>query len=584
MSSSPPVNFTPLKRFFRLMRHYKTEIRYILLYALGAGLINLSLPLGVQAIIGLLAGGSISASWGVLVFLVILGAVFTGVLRILQLSLTEHLQQRILSESAIDFAIRLPRIRLEKIRESYLPEVVNRFFDATSLQKGLPKLLIDGSTALISIILSLTVLSFYHPSFVSFSLLLLILLSVMLWFTGPSGLQTSLLESKYKYKIAFWLEEIGRLSEPFKMGGKNKFPLQKTDSLTMGYLDARRKHWRILLIHFIGGLAFRVFVVAGFLILGSLLVMNNELNLGQFVASEILVLFVADSVEKLILLHETGYDILTATEKLGQVTDLPLEREGGSELSEICPDEALRIELKDVNYDFEPGSKSALQNINLKIEPGERVAITGYSSAGVSTLMKIIALLRLDYTGNYLINDFPAANIDLRNMREHIGNVNAHTDIFSGSILENITLGRDGINMTQIWEKANLTGLSEFIRELPDGLDTLLMPGGRNIPGNVVTKILLTRAIIFEPLLLTLEKPLHALSFKGRMQISALLTDRSRRWTLVCATEDPLMASMCDRVVVLDGGKIVFDDHYSALLNTPHFDHIFKTGNQENNP
>ena len=575
-------SLSPFQRVYRMLRQYRREIRYIVLYAVIGGLINLSLPLGVQAIIGLIAGGSISASWGVLVFGVIVGALMTGLLRIMQLSIMEHLQRKIFTDAALEFAMRIPRLNLEKLRKEHLPELVNRFFDTSNIQKGLPKLLIEGSTALISIILSLAVLSFYHPSFVSFSLLLIGILSGMLYFTGPSGLATSLNESKYKYKLAHWLEEIGRVAVTFKLAGENHFPLKVADKLTVQYLDARGRHWRILLIQFISGLVFRVLVLGGFLILGSLLVMSNELNLGQFVASEILVLFIIDAVEKLVLLHETGYDVLTATEKLGQVTDLPVESEAGVRMEEFCQEPFLKVELRNLSYQFDDGEEPVLKNLHLVIPPGQKMAITGYNGAGISTLMQIISVLKRENTGTLLFNDLPVQTLSLRSARQHIGDLSSQEDIFKGTIFDNITLGREDLTIKQVLDLCNLTGLNEFLRDQPKGLDTEMYPGGRNTPGSVVSKILVTRAIAGHPKLLALEKPLNNLVLQDRLKIATMLTDQKRPWTLVCATEDPIMASFCERILVLKEGVVVFDGTYPDLMQTVHSNHIFKYNLNDN--
>jgi ABC-type bacteriocin/lantibiotic exporter with double-glycine peptidase domain len=569
-------SLTPLQRVYRMLRHYRKEIRYIILYAIVAGLISLSLPLGVQAIIGLIAGGSISASWGVLVFGVIMGALLTGLLRIMQLSIMEHLQRRIFTDAALEFALRIPRLNLEKLRKEHLPEVVNRFFDTTNIQKSLPKLLIDGITAIISIVLSLLVLSFYHPSFVSFSILLIGILSIMLYFTGPSGLSTSLVESKYKYKLAHWLEEVSRVAATFKLAGENTYPVRVADKYVVQYLDARGRHWRILLIQFVSSLIFRVLVLGGYLILGSLLVMNNELNLGQFVASEFLVLFVVDSVEKLVLLHESAYDVLTATEKLGQVTDLPIEEEKGVRMEEFCQEPHLKVELKNLTYQFDDGDEPVIKNLNLVIPAKQKVAITGYSGAGISTLMQILSVIKREHTGALLFNDLPLQSLHLRSLRQHIGDLSSQEDVFKGTILDNITLGREHISVREVVEYCNLTGLGDFVREQPKGLDTELYPGGKNTPGSVVNKILLTRAIVDNPKLLALEKPLSNLVLQDRIRVATLLTDNKRPWTLVCATEDPIMASMCERILVLKAGEIVFDGTHAELLQTEHCNFIFK--------
>jgi len=577
MALHNPVLLTPIRRLLRMLSKYRRELHYIILYALVAGLINLSLPLGIQAIIGLIAGGGISASWGLLVAFVIVGAVITGGLRLMQLSIMEHLQRQIFTDSAIEFAVRIPRLNLELLRQEYLPELVNRFFDTQTIQKGLPKILIDGSTAILQILFSLLLLSFYHTAFVLSSLLLLAVLAILFWWTAPLGMASSLLESKYKYKIAYWLEEVSRVSSTFKLAGENRFPITHTDELTVNYLDARAKHWRVLFVQFSSSVAFRALVLGGFLILGSLLVMQNELNLGQFVAAEILVLFIVESVDKLILLHETGYDVLTATEKIGQVADLPIEREDGVRVEDFCDNrQPLGVEMRNLSYRFSDAELPVLKDLTAVIQPGERVAITGYPGAGKSTLTQVLSVTKRDFTGSLLFNGLPKQSINLRSLREHIGDYSSQEDIFRGTILENITLGRTTISLPQVLKIAEDIGLTEFVRESQNGLNTELLPGGKNIPRSTITKILIARSIITEPNLLVMEEPLGNLTFRDRLRIARLLTDRSHTWTFICVTSDPLLAALCDRVMVLQEGRIVFEGTFGEVEKTEHYERIFR--------
>lgn len=571
------VVLTPAQRLVRLLSQYRREIRYIILYAVVAGLINLSLPLGVQAIIGLIAGGGISASWAVLVAFIVTGALLTGFLRLMQLSVMEYLQRRIFTDAAIDFAVRIPRLNLELLRREHVPELVNRFFDTQTIQKGLPKILIDGSTAVLQILLSLLLLSFYHSTFVLSSLLLLGVLGLFFRWTAPLGLQTSLKESKYKYKIAYWLEEVGRVASTFKLAGENRFPIEQTDALTANYLEARAKHWRILLSQMVGSVIFRALVLGGFLVLGSILVMDNQLNIGQFVAAEILVLFIVDSVEKLILLHETGYDVLTATEKIGQVADLPIEREGGIRVEEFCDGrKPLEVELRNLYYQYDDADAPVLKDINLTIRAGERLVIAGYNGSGKSTMMQILSVGRRDFTGSLLFNGLSKRNLDLRSLREHIGDYSSQEDVFKGSVLENITLGRKTISLQRVLEICELVGLTEFIQHCPQGIDTELLPAGKNMPRSVITKLLVARAVIDEPNLLVMEDPLGNLNYRDRLRIGQMLTDKSHAWTFVALTDDPLLASLCDRVVVLREGQLIFDGGFKAVQKTEHYERIFR--------
>lgn len=583
MPDPNPSSLTPVQRLLRLLGQFRREIRYIILYAVVAGLINLSLPLGIQAIIGQIAGGGISASWGVLVLFVIVGALLVGILRLMQLSIMESLQRRIFASSAVEFAVRIPRLNLELLRKEHLPELVNRFFDTLTLQKGLPKILMEGSTAVLQIVFSLLLLSFYHSTFVLFSILLLGILFGLFSWTGPRGIQTSLKESKYKYKLAFWLEEVGRVAPTFKLAGENRFPLLRADELTVDYLNARDKHWRILVAQFVSSIAFRVLVLSGFLILGSLLVIDNQLNIGQFVASEILVLFVIDSVEKLILLHETGYDVLTAIEKIGQVSDLPIERDDGVRFEEYSANQPLSVELRNLSYQYDDGDVPVLKNLNLLIKSGEHVAITGYSGAGKSTLMQVLSVGKRDFTGSLLFNGLPKRNLHLRSLREHIGDLSSQEEIFKGTIRENIDLGNEHISLQRVLQVAEDVGLNEFIRDLPQGLDTELLSGGKNIPRSVVTKILVARAIVGLPKLLAMEEPLGNLNFRDRLRIAHLLIDKKQPWTLVGVTSDPVLAAMCDRVIVLKAGEIVFDGTFDGVQKTEHYQWIFRAGGENEN-
>jgi len=179
---------TAFQRLFGMLELDRRDITYIYVYALLSGLITLTLPLGIQAIIGLIAGGSVSNALYILLGVVTLGVALTGALKIMQLSVVETILQRIFIRSTFDFTFRIPRVKLENLHKEYPPELMNRFFDTFTPQKGIPKLLIDLSSAAFQIILGLLLISFYHPFFIFFSLVLLLLLFVIFRFTGPIGL------------------------------------------------------------------------------------------------------------------------------------------------------------------------------------------------------------------------------------------------------------------------------------------------------------------------------------------------------------------------------------------------------------
>lgn len=269
----------PIKRFLKLISLDRQVIYYIYLFAFFSGIINLTFPLGVQAIINFIGGGQFASSWWILVSMVIFGTVLVGILKLFQFTLMEILQQRLFARAALEFTYRIPRIKLESVLDKYPPELMNRFFDTLTLQKGLSKILLDTSSALLEMLFGMLLVSFYHPIFIVFSVVLLIILLFIFFITGPMGLKTSLKESSYKYEVAHWLEELARTVTTFKQVGNSTLPLSKTDDLVTDYIGARREHFRILLVQNAGGVIFKIAATGALLIIGSFLVVENQINI-----------------------------------------------------------------------------------------------------------------------------------------------------------------------------------------------------------------------------------------------------------------------------------------------------------------
>ena len=345
----------PCQRFVGLLKLDRKDVFQVFYYAIFAGLVNLSLPLGIQAIINLIQGAQVSTSWVVLVILVTLAVAFGGILQLMQMRIIENMQQKIFTRASFEFAYRFPKIKMSELRNYYPPELANRFFDTLTVQKGLAKILVDFPAAFLQIIFGLILLSFYHPFFIIYGMLLLVLIYVVFKFTAQRGLETSLDESKNKYKVAHWIQEVARSIVGFKLSGKTSHAIDKNDTLVAGYLTARESHFRILVIQFIQMIGFKVLVTAGLLLIGGLLVLNQEMNIGQFVAAELIILLVIASVEKLILGLESFYDVLTSLEKLGQVVDKELEPQEGER--PFRSGEGFTLELDHVDYHVPGGSR-----------------------------------------------------------------------------------------------------------------------------------------------------------------------------------------------------------------------------------
>lgn len=524
-------------------------------YAFFNGLVNLSLPLGIQAIVNLIQGGQVTTSWYILVALVIVGVAMTGILQLLQLRIVENLSQRIFSNASFEFALRIPRIKYESFKNYYGPDLANRFFDTLTIQKALPKILIDFSLGLFQVIVGLFVLSLYHPFFIIFSVLLLIVVYLIIAFTGPKGLKTSIQESSSKYKIAFWLEEIARSKLSFKLANDSNIGLSKTDTHVTDYLKAREDHFRVIISQSVYLIIFKVLVAAGLLITGSILVFSEQMNIGQFVAAEIIIILIIASVEKIIKTIESIYDILTALEKIGFVFDKPMDEYNGIELKES--NDSYSIAVENISYRYDDAVKSTLENLSFEIPTNTSALVAGPPSSGKSTLLKLISGILFPSDGIIKYNGFPLKSLKYDEIKKEIGFCITSGEVFHGTVLENISMNRDSATPENINRALEITGLSSYLSKMPLGFGTLVDPEGKRIPTNIQNRILLARALATNPKLLILEDPLEHLHGEEKREIISRLTNPKNSWSVIVSSVDMIWKDYVDNVITLkDGAQI----------------------------
>lgn len=547
------IKLTPWQRFLGLLKLEKREIFQIFYYAIFGGIVSLSLPLGIQAIINLIQGAQISTSWIVLVVAVTIGVIFSGALQLMQLRIIETIQQRIFTRASFELSYRFPKMKMIELREYYPPELANRFFDTLTIQKGLSKILIDVPTAILQIIFALILLSFYHPFFIIFGILLLLLIYIVFKFTAQKGLETSLVESKIKYKVAHWIQEVARTVVSFKLSGNTNLAMSKNDALVDKYIEARENHFKILILQFMQMIGFKVIVTASLLLIGGALVLNQEMNIGQFVAAEIIILLVIASVEKLIVGLESFYDVLTSIEKIGQVVDKDLESQDGEK---PIFKSGLTVELDDVSYEVTNRKKPIIKNVSFKIEPKSRILIVGESGAGKSSLLRLISGVIEPTAGNIYVNNLALGSLNLNHYRSQLGLSLSEETPFEGSIRENLIFGNDKIKDSKIFEVLEIVGLSQFLKEQNNGLDTILNAEGKQMSYTIAKKIILARAIIKEPKIMILEDPLDQFNLEETVSIIRYLTDSARPWSLIVVSSKKSWRTECSQTITIDKGEI----------------------------
>jgi ATP-binding cassette, subfamily B, bacterial len=553
MQQEYPGNFLKaLLQLFSLLKLDKKDISSIYFFAILNGLIALILPLGIQTIISFVMAGSISASIVVLIFIVVLGVFCNGLVQVRQMQIIEKVEQKIFTRYTLEIADKLPKLNIEKLDGIYLPELVNRFFDVPSLAKKIDKLLLNLPSAIIQIIFGLVLLTFYHPIFIGFGAFLITIVVLILTYTSKKGLSTSITASNYKYAIASWLEEMARVIKSFKYGKKTDLHIQKTDQLIGNYLDSRTSHFKILLTQFWSLITFKIIVTAAMLTVGAILLVNQQINVGQFIAVDIVILAIISSVEKLISNLDKIYDALTSIQKISKLVDSDAEESGTLELSNI--EHGVSIKLNNVSFQY-PNGDFTLQNISLDIKPGQLVCIDGPSGSGKSSLLRLLTGEYHNYEGSILIDDVPISNYNLNSLRSLTGILLNQQDIFNGTLFENLTMGNPDHQVEDVSEISHQLGLTDFIQSHQKGYDAVLDPFGKRLSSNIKQEILLLRALMGKHRLLLLEDPLDHLDDIEKSTVLNYLKNHTNATTIIISNDAAAIAAS-DVVIRLKNGSI----------------------------
>ena len=566
ISAQSSVSLTPWDRLFQLLWEDRKDLLVLITYTSLNGLLMLAVPLTAQALVNTIAAGVFLQPLVVLSLLMLGGLIFAGCLRLMQLTLVEVIQQRVFAKIALRLAYRLPRIRLEALRNEYVPELANRFFDVVTIQKTWAKILLDGPSAILQILVGLILLAFYSPILLAFDILLITGMTVALWGLGFGGLKTSIQESYQKYHVAGWLEDLGRCHISFKVAGLPAHSLQHANQLVSQYIESRGKHFRVLFRHAAGTYFLYAMASAGILAIGGWLVINRQLTLGQLVAAEIIVVSVLAALEKLMLQIEPFYDLLTGIDKIGHLMDLPVEREGGCDLPRLP--QGANILCREVQFTY-PDMAPILSAFNLALPSGSRVALVGLSGSGKSTLAALLCGLQEPTRGLVEINGQDLRDLELSSLRRAVAWAGITHEIFEGTIEENITLGRSWITPQDLRWALEATLLVDDLAQLPEGKKTLLMSEGRNLSLGQRMRLMIARAIVDRPQLLILDETFSAIDIEAKSIILNFILDPGQPWTVILITHLPEVIQRVDQVLILHEGQIVEQGTPAALLRKP---------------
>ncbi|MCC7299442.1 MAG: ABC transporter ATP-binding protein [Bacteroidia bacterium] len=541
-------NISPLQRILQLVKREGKNIRFLYAYAIIAGAISLVLPLGIQAMMGLVIGGRLSSSWAIMVAIISAGVLLAGITRMAQISILENLQQNLFVRTAFDFSKKIG-FYAQKIKGHSGPmEASGKFLDIITVQKSFSKLILDFSASILQILFGLLLLVIYHPAFLIFGGVLVLSLAAVVYYTWKTGIQTAREESDYKFKTANWILEIARNRTLFSLLGSKPYHLKKADDLLGGYIAGRKAHFRILYRQAGIAVFMKVVLTTALVVLGSWLLVNEDISIGQFLASEILIITLLSAVEKLILTVENIYDSGIAMEKLGTVTDIeiPQTRHIIQNKAELHTPPEIKFQNKSEGSDI------------LKISAGEKIGICGIPGTGRTAVLRTI----LGEDNKYWtvsINGFPASNLSNDDIGMLASICLQNSTLFHGTLAENIALD-NAFDHKKMAEIAAVLDLNRFISKLPNGYYHQIDINSGGIPNNIAKKILLARTL-YEGAALVLIDDIWAVYNREEMQRIMEYVHQLKATVLVISNHLPVLQHL-DRCIavsedrLIDSGKI----------------------------
>lgn len=544
---------SPHQRLLQMIFEDRVDLILIVIYTFFSGLFALALPLATQIVVNTIAAGVFMQPLTVIATTVCACLTFVALLRLLTLWLVERIRQRTFARVALRLAYRVPRVKHALLSNEHLPELVNRFFDTITVQSAWFNLLLDAPAAALQVMVGMTLLAFYSPWLLLFDGIVLLFFFLQVFLFGFGGFRTRSAETTQRFRIAEWLEELARCEAGIKTNGIPAYLLKHADKLLVDYVKLRRLHFNVLFRQQAGLFFFQALASSGVLGIGGYLVISRQLTMGQLVSSLLIVNMILPGVERVTRNLQNVYELLSALGKIGYVEDLPLERKGGEGLPRQSGGAA--VDIRGLRFAYSE-RQPVLQGMDLSLSAGERISLFGHNGSGKTTLAKILCGLVEPSEGLVQINGIDIRDLELASLRQSVALMSDANEIFPGTILENVGLGRPEISHADIMWALELVHFDE-LSHLDAGLHTELGTAGKNLSRGMIQKLLLARALVKRPQLLIFDEAFTAIEERSKIQILDRLYANEHKWTIIDISHDADSIMRSDRIILLAEGRIV---------------------------
>lgn len=447
--------------------------------------------------------------------------------------------------------MRLPQSFFDTMR---VGEVISRVGDAGSLRDFLTGTLLNLMINPLILIFALSAMFIYSWRLAVFSLIL-VPANILIYLASDwlnKRYQREIMERSADYRSQM-VESLNAISVVRSCGIEEEMSFRNETRM----VRLLKRIWTAARAGYVIGSGSSIVTQAysiGLLWIGAGLVLDSYLTAGELMSCNALAGYITGPIVSLIGMNSSIRKATTSAERLYEIMDLELEKNTGD--YSIVLNKKFEIVLENLTFCY-PGCYKTLESISFSCESGQITALSGASGCGKSTILSLIQRHYSPEKGRILFNRTNIEHAKINNLRSMISYVPQSTNMISGSILENLSLGDTEPNMHKLFELCKSVGILEFIESLPCGFNTKVNENGTNFSGGQKQRIAIVRALYKNARILLLDEPSATLDVKSeKLLINTLLEQRNLSCSIIIATHNKSILNIADQIVELHDGEV----------------------------
>lgn len=477
-------------------------LKFALIYGGAISLLSLATPLSVQLLVNSVANVAMAAPLFTLAGILFGLLLVVGMLSALRIRLMALFERRLFARMVAEITLRAVHAKNPFFADAGTGHLFNRFFDLITVQKALPSLLIGGFTILLQGVVGLILTSFYHPVFLAFNVVLVMVLMVIWKIWTRSGIRTAVAKSHAKHATAHWLESVGASNGFYQSIRHLDYAIDRSEEMTRSYVRAHEQHFNFSFAQTVCLLFTYASASAGLLALGGWLIIKGQLSIGQLVAAELILSGVFYGIAQLGTYLDAFYDLSAGVEELSLFWGIPQQVPQGDGRG---PADGT-IQLKAVRV--------GKHRFDFAVNSGEQVGIVAEGSAQ-SAIILLLKRHELPAQGLVNVGGQNITSLDMFRLRADV-RVLDRPSFVEMSINDYLRLAM-GSGEGDVMGALETVGLTEVLVDLPGGLDAVISSSGWPLSVGDLMALKLAAALLARPKVLVLS-PLYDLLPPRRLE------------------------------------------------------------------